>query len=268
MTDIQREKLNPILERMFNYLEAKEIAPTKADRLMESGNGRLGKMRSNNTSPKPKFIENFLRTFNDANRNYIENGEEPMILEVRKPRLEANPLHLASDPNDLENDGSRFEEMSDGTLRMRVPVINHRAYAGYLRGFQDPEFYEELETISIDVFKQHKGHYLAFEIKGESMTTLEPEFFKQSIFEGSIAIGRELSKHLWQYRLHTHTYDSWIIVHKTEGILTKQIIDHNTETGHITIHSLNPDKSLYPDEVLFLDDIEQIFNVVQIVNRR
>jgi transcriptional regulator with XRE-family HTH domain len=183
------------------------------------------------------------------------------------PRLEAVPLRLASDPNDYDNDGTRFEELPDGTIRMRVPVIPDKAFAGYLRGFQDVEFYEDLPYISVDVSKQHKGHYLAFEVRGDSMTTLEPENFRQSIFDGVIVVGRELAKHHWKYKLHTNDYDAWIIVHKTEGILVKQVIDHDVDAGMITIHSLNPDKKTYPDQKLWLGDVEQIFNVVQKVDK-
>lgn len=179
------------------------------------------------------------------------------------PRLEAIPKRLASDPNDYDNDGGRFEELPDGTLRMRVPVIPHKAFAGYLRGFQDPEFYEDLPYISIDVLKQHRAHYLAFEVKGDSMTTLEPDKFRQSIFDGVTVVGRELQRHHWQYKLHINSYEAWVIVHKTEGILIKQIIEHDVEAATIKIHSLNPDKNLYPDEILSLNDVEQIFNVVK-----
>ncbi|WP_219223353.1 S24 family peptidase [Pedobacter antarcticus] len=206
-------------------------------------------------------VNNILTKF-----NVTEN--EVFALSMEKPKIEAKPLHLSADPNDYDNDGSRFEELPDGTLRMRVPVIPFKAYAGYLRGYQDNEFYEDLNYISIDVFKQHKGHYLAFEVKGDSMTTLDPNHFRESIFDGSIAIGRELSKHQWRYKLHTHNYDAWVVVHKTEGILIKKIIHHDVENGYITIHSLNPDKKNYPDQVLFLDDVEQIFNIVQVVNKR
>lgn len=185
------------------------------------------------------------------------------ISEKPNPRLEAIPLHLSADPNDYENDGSRFEELPDGTYRMRVPVVPHKAFAGYLRGFRDPEYYEDMDYISIDVFKQHRAHYLAFEVRGDSMTTLEPEYFRKSIFDGVKVVGRELAKHQWAYKLHTHNYDTWVIVHKTEGILIKQIINHDVDNGIITIHSLNPDKETYPDEDLRLDDIEQIFNVVK-----
>jgi phage repressor protein C with HTH and peptisase S24 domain len=188
---------------------------------------------------------------------------ESEIWGTSNPRLEAIPLHISADPHDHENDGSRFEELPDGTLRMRIPVVPHRAFAGYMRGFRDPEYYEDLEYISIDVFKQHRAHYLAFEVRGDSMTTLEPEFFRRSIFDGVKVVGRELARHQWAYKLHTHNYDAWVIVHKTEGILIKQITNHDVEKGVITIHSLNPDKNQYPDQDLYLDDVEQIFNVVK-----
>jgi transcriptional regulator with XRE-family HTH domain len=223
---------------------------------------------------KKNITNNILIKLEDTygiSRKWLEHGEGEMLLpgsSTPNVRMEATPLRLASDPNDYDNDGTRFEELPDGTIRMRVPIIPHKAYAGYLRGFQDTEFYEDLSTISIDVFKQHKGHYLAFEVKGDSMTTLEPNHFRESIFDGSIVVGRELPKHKWRYKLHTHTYDAWVIVHKTEGILIKQIIEHDVEKGYITIHSLNPDKEEFSDEELFLDDIEQIFNIVQIINRR
>lgn len=211
-------------------------------------------------------IKNALNKEFSLNIDWLESGTGDM--HVKQGRLEATPLHLASDPNDYDNDGTRFEALADGTLRMRVAIIPSKAFAGYLRGFQDPEFYEDLDHISIDVYRQHSGHYLAFEVKGESMTTLEPEHFRESIFDGSIAIGRDLSRHQWRYKLHIHNYSAWVIVHKTEGILIKQIIAHDVDRGVITIHSLNPNKNEFPDEDLFLDDIEQIFNVVQVVNKR
>lgn len=211
---------------------------------------------SNNTEEEKQDY-----TFNDPN-NINPNatfkfGDKPT------PRLEAIPLHLAGDPADHDNDGSRFEELPDGTIRMRVPIVPDKAFAGYLRGFKDPEYFEDFEYTSIEVFKKHRGHYLAFEVKGDSMTTLEPENFRKSIFDGVKVIGHELNRQKWQYRLHTHNYDAWVIVHKTEGILIKEIINHDVENGTITIHSLNPDKKQYPDQDLFLDDIEQIFNVVK-----
>lgn len=180
-------------------------------------------------------------------------------------RLEAIPLRLA-DPYSFDATNDKFYQLADGSLIMQVPIITHRAYAGYLVGFADPEFFDDLDTIPLPVDKIHGGTYLAFEVTGDSMVNLTSmDLAEQSIFPGRIAIGRDLPKEKWKYRLHTHNYDNWIVVHRSKGILIKQIVKHDVEEGKVTIHSLNPE---YQDEELSLKDIEQIFSVVQIVTKK
>jgi len=182
-----------------------------------------------------------------------------------QPRLEAKPLRLA-DPLGYEATGDKIYELNDGSLMMEVPVITQRAYAGYLRGFSDPEFYEDLVTIPVMVDRRAFSTYMAFEVYGDSMVCLDNyDLADKSIFPGRIAVGRLLDKSKWQYKLHTHNYDAWIIVHKTEGILIKTITHHDVENGIITIHSLNPN---YKDENLQLDDIEQIFSIIKIEQKK
>ncbi|MXV16873.1 LexA family transcriptional regulator [Hufsiella ginkgonis] len=190
---------------------------------------------------------------------------QEMTIVKEAPRLEAEPLHLAADPRDMDNDGSRFSDLGDGTLLMRVPIIPHKAQAGYLLGFQDPEYFEDFDILPLNVYKRHAGTYLAFEVKGDSMVTYDPELARKSIYPGQLAIGRDLSRSKWVYKLHIHENDAWIIIHKTKGILIKEIIAHDVKKATITIHSLNPE---YPDQELHLNDIEQIFDVVQVVDMR
>lgn len=60
-------------------------------------------------------------------------------------------------------------------------------------------------------------------------------------------------------------YNDWyfVVVHKTEGISIKQIIDQD-EQGNIRCHSLNP---LFNDYTLNLDDVSELYNVVKVVER-
>ncbi|OOQ57164.1 helix-turn-helix transcriptional regulator [Mucilaginibacter pedocola] len=249
MADYQGEKFKEFLDR-------KDIAVANAAQQLQVTRQTVYQyFKTNNLSRE--VVNKILTVFETSTEEVFGTNEH------KGPRLEAFPLHLAGDPGDFDNDGTRFEELPDGTLRMRVPIIPYKAFAGYLHGFQDKEYYEDLSYTSIEVAKQHRGHYLAFEVRGDSMTTLEPEFFRQSIFEGVKVVARELPKTQWRYKLHTHNWEAWVIVHKTEGILIKQITRHDVEKGIITIHSLNPDKIKYPDQDLYLDDIEQIFNVVK-----
>lgn len=249
MADYQGEKFK-------EFLDKRNVSVANAANLLQVTRQTVYQyFKTGNLSRE--VVNKILTVFSVSTNDIFGTGE------IGNPRLEAVPMHLASDPNDYENDGTRFEELPDGTFRMRVPIIPYKAFAGYLRGFQDPEYYEDLAYTSIEVAKQHRGYYLAFEVRGDSMTTLEPEFFRQSIFEGVKVVARELPKTQWRYKLHTHNWEAWVIVHKTEGILIKQITRHDVDNGIITIHSLNPDKIKYPDQNLNLDDIEQIFNVVK-----
>lgn len=185
--------------------------------------------------------------------------------ELPNPRLEAKPISLA-DPEGEFRTGEKIYELPDGQKVMEVKIVPARGQAGYLRGFPDPEYYEDLPTLTIQVNGNHRGTYLAFEVKGDSMTPSRIEEMADAILEGWYVVGRELPRHHWAYKLHTHSHSYWIIVHKTEGILIKQIKEHNVEKGTITIHSLNPS---YEDQELKLADIEQIFSgIKRIVNDR
>lgn len=147
---------------------------------------------------------------------------------------------------------------------MVVPLVNEYAYAGYLSGYKDPEYLDELPKHTIIVDKHHKGSYRAFEVVGDSMDNNTNE----SIMDRSIATGREIQQHLWTSKFHTHRFKDYVIVHKTQGIIIKRIINHDIETGVITCHSLNPNKQIYADFDIHLDDVKQMFNIVVVTQKR
>ncbi|WP_407430589.1 helix-turn-helix transcriptional regulator [Arcticibacter sp.] len=212
-------------------------------------------------SLRQKSIAQIKEAYPELNINWILTGAGEMLLNSDKPRLEAIPLRLA-DPYGLEATGEKIYELNDGSLMMEVPVVPIKAQAGYIHNYNYPEFYEEMDTIPVMISKKAFSTYMAFEVKGDSMVNLSTfELADKSIFPGRVAVGRLLDKSKWRSKLHMHTYDSWIIVHRTEGIVCKEIIDHDVEKGLITIHSLNPE---YKDEVWSLEDIDQIFSIVKV----
>jgi hypothetical protein len=158
---------------------------------------------------------------------------------------------------------SPFIDLGNGQYIMIVPLVQEYAYAGYLAGYQDDEYLEELPKHSFVVNKQHRGQYMAFQVIGDSMSNGTDE----SITEGSTVTGREIQRHLWNSRFHIHRFKDYVIVHK-EGILIKRIIKHDVDGGVITCQSLNPDKEWYPDFDLNLDDCTQIFNIVNVTQIR
>jgi transcriptional regulator with XRE-family HTH domain len=184
-------------------------------------------------------------------------------------RLEAIPKFVYPDPAMFEGNDHKYAYSDEGVIAMRVKIVPAKAQLGYFRSFGDPEYLEQFDYEIMDVDKEHFGNYNGFETVGWSMVNLTSESWAQkSIFPGRFAIGRELDRHHWMNKLHLHSNDVWIIVHRTEGVILKEIINHDVAKGMITVHSWNPDKDQFPDEELFLGDIGQIFNVVKIIDRR
>lgn len=146
-------------------------------------------------------------------------------------------------------------ELVTEIITKRVPLVNQYAYAGYLTGYQDQEYIDQLPTVLYDVDHDPKGNYLAFEVKGDSMNDGSDESYK----DGDRLLCREIPSHLWfNSKLHLRKWD-FVIVHK-EGVLVKRIVDHDVQNHTITIHSLNP---FYEDQVIDLVDVYQIFNVIE-----
>jgi len=143
---------------------------------------------------------------------------------------------------------------------MFVPLITQYAYAGYLGGYADEEYIDQLPKIPFVLDKEYKGQYLCFEVKGDSMECDNEE----SIPEGSILLCRNVKQDYWKSKLHINKWD-FVIVTKNDGILVKRILNHDVEKGVITIHSLN---DFYSDKEIHLKDVKQIFNIVEVQQKR
>jgi DNA-binding XRE family transcriptional regulator len=161
--------------------------------------------------------------------------------------------------NVYTGDESPFVEIYPGRYRLKVPLVNEYAYAGYLSGYADPEYLNELPMHEVTVSVVHKGKYRAFEIAGDSMDNGTIK----CIPDGTIVTCREIKRELWKSKLHSHRWPNFIFVHRTEGIVCKQIKNQVIDSGILTLTALNPDRDMYPDFDLNMDDLLQIYNVVK-----
>lgn len=190
------------------------------------------------------LTEGFLKRFNNAfeeifSEEWLSNGEGKMLKNPTLAHNEAVPI------------------MQDVVY---VPLVNQYAYAGYLDGYADTTYIEQLPQIPFIVDREGHGNYIAFEVKGDSMN----DGTEESYLEGDRLYCREIASYLWATsKLHLRKWD-FVIVH-SDGIIVKRIIDHDVENHTITIHSLN---DMYPDKVLDLCEVKQIFNVIESVRPR
>jgi transcriptional regulator with XRE-family HTH domain len=115
---------------------------------------------------------------------------------------------------------------ADRNLIHFVPV---KAAAGYLAGYADSEFIDELNTFTLPMLTG--GNYRAFEIIGDSMMPTP---------SGSIIVGEKVED-----LEDAKTNQAYIVVSKNEGIVYKRIVKSNKVTNKITLVSDNPSYQPY-----------------------
>lgn len=233
---MQQDK-RTIKERLAEFLAYKGIGQ---DKFAQHANLSRGFANNVGDSIRQSSLEKIRIAFPELNTLWLTTGIGEMLNTI----------------NHSNNEASLIDE----PIILRVPLVSQYAQAGYLCGYADESYMASLPTIPYIVDHEAQGHYVAFEVKGDSMN----DGTEDSLLEGDRLLCREIMPHLWaESKLHIRKWD-FVIIH-TEGILVKRIIDHNVENHTITIHSLN---SLYPDRVINLSDVKQIFNVIELQRPR
>ena len=195
---------------------------------------------------------------NRSNFSKITNGNYPCgegVINKIVLAFGVNKQWLLTGEGDMYTPKQENEVSYGDFLVMNVPLVGQYAYGGYLCGYQDETYVAQLPRIPFVVDHEARGRYVAFEMRGDSMTDDTGRYI-----EGDILLCREVPQDLWcQTKLHMRKWD-FVIVHK-EGILIKRVVNHDVENHKLTLHSLNP---MYPDRIVDLVDVRQIFNVVKL----
>ena len=110
---------------------------------------------------------------------------------------------------------------SESNLIHFVPV---KAAAGYLAGYGDAEFIDELNTFTLPMLSG--GNYRAFEIIGESMLPTP---------SGSIIVGEKV-----EGLDDTKNNAAYIVVSRNEGIVYKRVVRNPKQKNKVTLVSDNP----------------------------
>ncbi|MBC7866522.1 MAG: LexA family transcriptional regulator [Gloeobacteraceae cyanobacterium ES-bin-316] len=116
-----------------------------------------------------------------------------------------------------------------------VPV---KAAAGYMAGYADSEFIDELNTFTLPMLSG--GNYRAFEIIGDSMLPTP---------SGSIIVGEKVDT-----MDDIKTNMAYIVISRNEGIVYKRIVKSNKVKNKVSLVSDNP--SYQPYQVNTEDIIE------------
>ena len=140
----------------------------------------------------------------------------------------------------------RAQKMAGG--RTDIPFVPVKAAAGYLAGFADPEFIDELNTFTLPMLAG--GDYRAFEIVGDSMMPTP---------SGSVIVGERV-QNLDEVKTN-HTY---IVVSKTDGIVYKRILKNNRQKNKLTLVSDNP---TYQPYQVNAEDIMEVWQAQMVISK-
>jgi phage repressor protein C with HTH and peptisase S24 domain len=126
-----------------------------------------------------------------------------------------------------------------------VPV---KAAAGYLAGYADPEFLDELNTFTLPMLAP--GDYRAFEIVGDSMLPTP---------SGSVIVGEKV-ENVEDIKAN----NTYIVVSKNEGIVYKRVMKNNRLKNKLILVSDNPQYSPYNVNT---EDVLEVWKAQMIITK-
>lgn len=126
-----------------------------------------------------------------------------------------------------------------------VPV---KAAAGYLAGYADNEFIDELNTFTLPMLSG--GNYRAFEIIGDSMMPTP---------SGSIIVGEKVDD-----TEDVKNNQPYIVVSRNEGIVYKRIVKSNKAKNKLTLVSDNPQYQPYQVNA---EDVVELWHAQMVLSK-
>jgi len=132
--------------------------------------------------------------------------------------------------------------------RPDIPFVPVKAAAGYLAGYADPEFVDELNTFTLPMLAG--GNYRAFEIIGDSMLPTP---------SGSVIVGEKVDS------LDDVKNDSaCIVVSRNEGIVYKRIQKNGRSKSKLTLVSDNP---VYHPYTVNAEDVLEMWQAQMVISK-
>jgi phage repressor protein C with HTH and peptisase S24 domain len=132
--------------------------------------------------------------------------------------------------------------------RADIPFVPVKAAAGYLAGYADPEFIDELNTFTLPMLTG--GNYRAFEIVGDSMLPTP---------SGSVIVGEKIDA-VDDVKNNT----ACIVVSRNEGIVYKRIQKNGRSKSKLTLVSDNP---VYHPYTMNTEDVLEMWQAQMVLSK-
>lgn len=176
----------------------------------------------NNQDVKVGFLKDLAKAINKSIYYFLEADEKNVNLNV-------NPIVNLIGQKELfdqaKKEVSGLHPGITGPRRENIMLVPVKARAGYLAGYGDREYIEQLEMFAIPGCTN--GSYRMFELEGESMYP--------TLSGGDFVVGRSETD-----CFNIKEGAIYIIVSRAEGIIIKRVLNVNKTAGKLVLGSDNP----------------------------
>uniref|UniRef100_UPI0040475135 XRE family transcriptional regulator n=1 Tax=Mariniflexile sp. TaxID=1979402 RepID=UPI0040475135 len=148
---------------------------------------------------------------------------------------------------EIGNQRVLFPILVDSDNKNLIEVVPIKASAGYLSGYDDPEYIEQLQRIKLPFLPT--GKHRAFPIKGDSMLPMK---------DGSFVIGRFVED-----RSDIKTGKTYILLTANDGMVYKRVMNNIGLNNSLLLMS---DNKLYHDYSVPIDEVLELWEFTCSIN--
>ncbi|WP_315817489.1 S24 family peptidase [Paraflavitalea speifideaquila] len=129
-----------------------------------------------------------------------------------------------------------------------IQLVPLKAAAGYLAGYADPEFLDELNTFTLPMLAP--GSYRAFEIVGDSMLPTP---------SGSVIVGEKVDD-----VEDVRNNNTYIVISRNEGIVYKRVLKNTRAKNKFTLIS---DNVAYQPYNINAEDVIELWKATIVISK-
>lgn len=214
--------MNIVAKNIRHLRKLKGLTQETLAENLKVSRSRVGSYEEGRSAPTIEFLiqlSDFFRLPIDILlRNDLTKSNDASFIEIGKQRV-LFPITVDADNDDL------------------IEIVPAKASAGYLNGYDDPEYIEQLQKIKLPFLPT--GKHRAFPIKGDSMLPMK---------DGAFVIGRFIED-----RSEIKTGKTYVLVTLNDGMVYKRVMNNIDFNGSLLLMSDNKTYNSYSvpiDEVL------------------
>ena len=187
--------MNFISKNIKHLRSLKKLSQEGLSEELEVSRSRIGSYEESRSAPTIEFLiklsDYFKIPIDILLRNDLTKAKDFSFIELNNQRV-LFPITVDSDNENL------------------IEVVPIKASAGYLAGYDDPEYIEQLQKIKLPFLPT--GKHRAFPIKGDSMLPMK---------DGSFVIGRFIED-----RSEIKTGKTYVLVTLNDGMVYKRVMNN------------------------------------------